>query len=167
MVPLFFQVILLESATKAGARLVIPSLATPTGSLIAGIIMSRWGRLIGLMRIGAVLMFVGNCLLSSLKFVDASWKYFVFIFPANLGQGIIYPATLFTSLASFEHDGETSTSASFKGVFTNSIFRRSRRFHVDHLPDSITWWSLGCVNHVCHCANHARLPSSGGLGRDT
>lgn len=105
MVPLFFQVVLLESASKAGARLVIPSLATPIGSVIAGVIMSRYGKLIAMMRIGSILMAVGNGLLFSLQFADSQWKYFAYIFPANLGQGVVYPSILFTSLASFEHEG--------------------------------------------------------------
>ncbi|KAG8404862.1 hypothetical protein J3459_016669 [Metarhizium acridum] len=109
MVPLFFQVVLLESASKAGARLVIPSLATPIGSVMAGVVMSRYGKLIAMMRIGSVLMAVGNALVFSLRFVDSGWKYFAYIFPANLGQGVVYPSILFTSLASFEHQGISAT----------------------------------------------------------
>lgn len=104
--PLFFQVVLLDSATKAGTRLAIPSLATPVGGVIAGVIMSRWGKLLSLVRIGAVLMTLGNGLVASFGFYDSTWKYIVFIFPANLGQGIIYPAMLFTTLASFDHSGK-------------------------------------------------------------
>ncbi|KAK1985134.1 major facilitator superfamily transporter [Colletotrichum cereale] len=103
MLPLFFQVVLLDSATTAGARLAIPSLATPLGGLIAGIVMSRWGKLIWLVRAGAFLMLFGNALVTALQFQDSRWKYLVYIFPANLGQGIIYPAILFTTLASFDH----------------------------------------------------------------
>ena len=106
MLPLFFQVILEDSATQAGTRLSIPSLATPLGGLVAGIIMSRWGKLIWLVRIGAVIMLLGNALVTSIAFEDSRWKYFVYIFPANLGQGIIYPAILFTTLASFDHAGK-------------------------------------------------------------
>ncbi|KAI1208222.1 MFS general substrate transporter [Annulohypoxylon truncatum] len=103
LLPLFFQIVLLDTATTAGARLAIPSLATPIGGLIAGIVMSRWGKLITIVRIGAILMTIGNGLVTSLNFVDTNWKYFVYIFPANLGQGMIYPGILFTSLATFEH----------------------------------------------------------------
>lgn len=106
MLPLFFQVVLLDSATTAGARLAIPSLATPIGGVIAGVVMSRWGKLIPLVRSGAILMAVGNTLVTSLGFKDSTWKYFVYVFPANLGQGIIYPGILFTSLASFDHAGK-------------------------------------------------------------
>jgi hypothetical protein len=106
MLPLFFQVVLQDTATTAGARLAIPSVATPIGGLVAGVVMSRWGNLVTLVRIGALFMTLGNGLVTSLSFNDNTWKYLVFIFPANLGQGIIYPATLFSTLASFDHSGK-------------------------------------------------------------
>ncbi len=68
--------------------------------------MSRWGKLVTLVRIGAALMVFGNALVTSLGFEDSAWKYYVYIFPANLGQGIVYPGILFTSLATFDHAGE-------------------------------------------------------------
>ncbi len=74
--------------------------------MIAGVVMSRWGKLVTLVRIGAALMVVGNALVTSLGFEDSAWKYYVYIFPANLGQGIVYPGILFTSLATFDHAGE-------------------------------------------------------------
>lgn len=55
-------------------------------------------------------MMLGNALVTSLGFKDSSWKYFVYIFPANLGQGVIYPSILFTSLASFDHAGGSHCS---------------------------------------------------------
>jgi MFS family permease len=48
-----------------------------------------------------------NALMILLKFTDASWKYILYIIPANLGQGIVYPGILFTVLAAFDHDGES------------------------------------------------------------
>lgn len=105
MLPLFFQVVLLDSASKAGGRLAIPSVATPIGGLIAGVIMSRYGHLLGLVRTGAICMTIGNALVTSLQFHDQTWKYYVYILPANLGQGILYPSTLFSNIATFEHSG--------------------------------------------------------------
>ncbi|KAJ5640827.1 hypothetical protein N7528_000452 [Penicillium herquei] len=102
--PLFFQVILMDTPTRAGARLVIPSLMTPVGGLIAGVVMSRWGKLAQLVRVGAALMFIGNLLVTFLGFDDSDWKYFAYIIPANLGQGIVYPGILFTFLSAFDHD---------------------------------------------------------------
>jgi hypothetical protein len=86
--------------------LIIPSLATPVGGLIAGIVMSNYGHLAALVRTGTVLMAVGNGLIVSLKFIEPRWKYFLYIFPANLGQGIVYPGILFTCLAAFGHEGK-------------------------------------------------------------
>ncbi|KAL2020596.1 hypothetical protein VTK56DRAFT_8184 [Thermocarpiscus australiensis] len=48
-------------------------------------------------------MVFGNALVTTLGFEDSPWKHYVYIFPANLGQGIVYPGILFTSLATFEH----------------------------------------------------------------
>lgn len=67
--------------------------------------MSRWGKLAYLVRAGAFLMFLGNLLVMLLRFHDSRWKYFVFVFPANLGQGIVYPGILFSFLAAFDHAG--------------------------------------------------------------
>lgn len=106
MLPLFFQVVLLDSASKAGARLIIPSLATPIGGLISGIVMSRWGKLAHLVRAGSFFMCIGNVLVMLLQFDDAKWKYVAYVFPASLGQGIVYPAILFTFLAAFDHAGK-------------------------------------------------------------
>ncbi|RLM02010.1 hypothetical protein CFD26_109117 [Aspergillus turcosus] len=101
--PLLFQVILLDTPTKAGARLAIPSLATPIGGLISGVVMSRWGRLAYLVRAGCLLMCIGNLLVMSIRFHDAGWKYLTYVIPASLGQGIVYPGILFTFLAAFDH----------------------------------------------------------------
>ncbi|PMB67899.1 putative transporter [Beauveria bassiana] len=106
-----YAAVLLEPAAKAGARLAIPSLAGPLGGLVAGVVMSRWGKLVPLVRVGAFFMLLGNILTATLTFSDSSWKYFAYIFPANFGQGIIYPSILFTSLASFEH-ADPAVSAS-------------------------------------------------------
>lgn len=103
--PLLFQVVLLDTPTKAGARLAIPSLATPLGGYLSGLVMSRWGKLSYLLRTGAALMCVGNLMVALLHFNDAEWKYYAYVIPANLGQGIVYPAILFTFLAAFDHAG--------------------------------------------------------------
>ncbi|KIX10473.1 uncharacterized protein Z518_01556 [Rhinocladiella mackenziei CBS 650.93] len=111
IIPLFFQVVLQDNPSEAGMRLVIPSLATPAGGLVSGIIMSRWGRLSELVRTGCLLMTVGNGLVASLKNQDASWKYLVYLFPANFGQGMSYPAILFTFLAAFDHSQQAVSTS--------------------------------------------------------
>jgi hypothetical protein len=140
--PLFFQVVLLDSASKAGARLIIPSLATPVGGLIAGIVMSRWGKLAQIVRAGAFLMFLGNLLVMLLSFRDAGWKYFVYVFPANLGQGMVYPGILFSFMAAFDHGGESFFFLVKKFVY------RSDSEDLDHAVSASTVYlirSLGTV----------------------
>ncbi|KFY29650.1 hypothetical protein V494_08587 [Pseudogymnoascus sp. VKM F-4513 (FW-928)] len=121
ILPLFFQVVLLDTPSEAGMRLVIPSLGTPVGGVVAGYIMSRYGRLSELVRTGCFFMILGNALVASFKFHDSKWKYLVYLFPANFGQGIAYPSILFTFLAAFEHKDQavaTSMVYLFRSVGT-------------------------------------------------
>ncbi|PMD57777.1 MFS general substrate transporter [Hyaloscypha bicolor E] len=118
-IPLFFQVVLSESASKAGIRLIIPSLGTPVGGLIAGFTMSRWGMLNHLVRLGCLLMVIGNGVMATLNYHDSSWKYIVYLFPANLGQGIVFPSMLFTNIAAFQQSQQavsTSTVYLFRSM---------------------------------------------------
>ncbi|KAM3561793.1 hypothetical protein MY1884_002222 [Beauveria asiatica] len=143
MLPLFFQAVLLETAAKAGARLAIPSLAGPLGGLVAGIVMSRWGKLVPLVRVGACFMLLGNTLTATLAFSDSSWKYSAYIFPANFGQGIIHPAILFTSLASFEH-ADHAVSAST----------------VYLVPSLGTMWGVSMTSAILQTTLSIRLPEA-------
>jgi hypothetical protein len=110
MLPLFFQVVVMDTPSKAGMRLMVPSFATPIGGLIAGYTMSKCGRLAQLIRVGTLLMTIGNLLLVLLNFHNASWKYFLFLFPANLGLGMTNPSVLFSFISAFEHRGKDITS---------------------------------------------------------
>ncbi|RFU27317.1 hypothetical protein B7463_g9028, partial [Scytalidium lignicola] len=116
MIPLFFQVVLQDTPSQAGIRLVIPSLATPIGGFIAGVVMSHYGKLSELVRVGCFLMMFGNGLVASLKYRDSSWKYLIYLVPANLGQGMAYPSILFTFLAAFDHS-EQAVSTSMVYLF--------------------------------------------------
>ncbi|TVY91668.1 putative transporter [Lachnellula willkommii] len=112
MIPLFFQVVLQDSPTQAGLRLVVPSLATPVGGVIAGIVMSRIGKLSWLVRAGCFLMMLGNGLVASLQYTEsARWKYLLYLIPANLGQGMAYPGILFTFLAAFDHSQQAVSTS--------------------------------------------------------
>jgi hypothetical protein len=153
MIPLFFQVILLDSASRAGARLVIPSLATPIGGLIAGIVMTRWGKLSLLVRVGSFLMVVGNLLVMTFKFHDDTWRYFLYLVPANLGQGMAYPGILFTFLATFDHAGEIRYAFRLWRVCTD--FLRPRRFSLHRLHDSL---ARHCMGRGHHLRNYPKRP---------
>ncbi|CAI1936769.1 hypothetical protein SEUBUCD646_0D04960 [Saccharomyces eubayanus] len=109
--PLFFQIVLGDSTAKAGLRLTIPSLFTPIGSLITGISMSKYNCLQSLLYIGISLMFLGNFLFLFIEKTSPNWLIGLFLIPANLGQGITFPTTLFTFIFAFsKRDQATATS---------------------------------------------------------
>jgi hypothetical protein len=147
MIPLFFQVVLLDTPSEAGLRLVIPSLATPVGGVISGFIMSRYGRLNELVRIGCFFMVLGNGLVASLKYHDSNWKYLVYLFPANLGQGIAYPSILFTFLAAFDHSGK-DVFRNVPSFFSDCEFYRASGIYVYGLPLPLAGHCLGCCRFI-------------------
>lgn len=148
MIPLFFQVILEDTPSEAGLRMVIPSLATPVGGLVSGIIMSRWGKLNGLVRTGCFFMMLGNGLVASLKFQDSSWKHLVFLFPANFGQGMCYPAILFTFIAAFDHSRKYDSKVRITRRWLTAC--RTSGFYIACLFVSIHGDGVGCggVFHI-------------------
>jgi hypothetical protein len=178
-----FQVILLDSPSKAGARLVIPCLATPLGGLISGIVMSRWGKLAYLVRTGAALMFIGNLLVMLLRFNDASWKYFAYVIPANLGQGIVYPGILFTFLAAFDHTGKSiilsSATICQLGLPPSAAYPHSKRpllspflyrsccLRINRLPHPLSRNRLGRRSDLHNYAEYTELRPRGGLEWNT
>lgn len=153
-------------------RLVIPSLATPIGGLVSGIIMSRWGYLSALVRIGSLTMVLGNGLVASLKFRDVPWKYLVYLVPANFGQGMVYPAILFTNLAAFDHSRECLFLDSVTTILTKS---RASGFYFHGVSFSINGYCLGsgCIvdvgtKHLDNAAsNKVRRNSKQRRGRKT
>ncbi len=155
MIPLFFQVVLLDSASKAGMRLVVPSIATPIGGLVAGFVMSRWGMLSHLVRLGCFFMILGNGLVASLKFHDSEWKYLVYLFPANLGQGIVYPSILFTNIAAFSQPGEFDGWSQLVLWLT---FNRTSRIDLNGVPLPIDGYSLGSCSSIDDHTKHPIFP---------
>jgi hypothetical protein len=160
MLPLFFQVVLFDSASQAGGRLAIPALATPVGGLIAGFIMSRYGKLITLLRSGVTIMTLGNALVTSLSFSDSTWKYYLFIFPAGLGQGITYPSTLFTNIATFEHSGMPMNLR----TRAHTDNPRSCCFRVHGIFDPQYGLRLGRCHHIGDRADSPEVQTTRGAG---
>ena len=160
MLPLFFQVVLLDSASQAGARLAIPALATPLGGLITGYIMSRYGKLITLLRSGTLCMAVGNALVTALRFTDSTWKYYLFIFPANFGQGITYPATLFTNIATFEHSGKSAMTSMY-WLSADSEPDHAVSASTVYLIRSVgTVWGVAITSAIVQTVLKVKLPSA-------
>ncbi|KAF5700613.1 multidrug efflux transporter (Eurofung) [Fusarium globosum] len=112
LMPFFFQTVLLDTASSAGLRLVPPSLGTPIGGLITGIVMRQGGdHLTFLTRLGLTAMLLSNILLLTLGLHEKDWKYSAYLTLGNFAQGMVYPSILFgfirTTLES-EHAVATS-----------------------------------------------------------
>lgn len=117
-----------------------------------------------LVRVGAFFMLLGNTLTANLAFSDSSWKYFVYIFPANFGQGIIYPSILFTSLASFEHAGKKRFPGRTAVKYSLMQPHRSRRFRFDCISRPISWYNVGGFDNISHRADDAQRSPARGFG---
>lgn len=113
LMPLFFQTVLLDTASVAGLRLVPPSLATPLGGLATGVFMRHSTNLTLLTRGGLFLCFLGASLTVTLGMQDPGWKYSCFLAFGNLGQGIVYPSLLFGTIRASEQKGK-SIATSFQ-----------------------------------------------------
>ena len=64
--PLYFQAVKLESATQAGGRLLVPSLAGTFAGVSTGFIISRTGRLFDTLALGNCLLVIGAIMWRSL-----------------------------------------------------------------------------------------------------
>jgi len=107
MTPLYFLVVLSEGTSTVGLRLIAPSMGFPLGAIIAGYVMSRYGKLNLLVQIGCVVLLLGSLLPLgfSLDHRQSEALYFFSLLPLQIGQGLIYPSSLFTMLAAFSHAG--------------------------------------------------------------
>ncbi|AEO64686.1 uncharacterized protein THITE_2110980 [Thermothielavioides terrestris NRRL 8126] len=103
MVPLYFQAVRGDSPSEAGFRLIIPSLATPVGGVLAGTLMHRGYPLCLNVRLGTATMLLGNLLALTMGMSGSRWKEFVYLVPANLGLGLTNPSVLFSFVSLFEH----------------------------------------------------------------
>ncbi|KAK3998131.1 putative amino acid transporter [Cladorrhinum sp. PSN332] len=103
MIPLYFQAVRGDSPAQAGLRLMIPAFATPVGGVIAGSLMHRGYRLSYNVRLGTLMMLIGNLLALSLGTTGARWKEYLYLVPANLGLGLTNPSVLFSFVSLWEH----------------------------------------------------------------
>ncbi|KAL7271283.1 hypothetical protein RUND412_005976 [Rhizina undulata] len=97
--PLYFQTVLLESATVAGGRLLIPSVAGTIASVATGIIITRTGCLHHTIYVGCVFLVIGTITLCCMDRSFPNWAFLLFLIPSNLGLGFIFPSTLMSVLA--------------------------------------------------------------------
>lgn len=98
-IPLYFQAVLLESATSSGFRFLVPILVasgcgTATGFLITWTKHLKW-----LLILGVFFLFIGSIALSLMQRGMPSWVYVAFLIPSFIGQGFMFPASFMAVLA--------------------------------------------------------------------
>lgn len=79
MIPLYFITVRGDSPTAAGLRLIVPSLATPVGGVVAGVLMGRGVRLCRNVQIGTFFMLLGNLL--AIAMPGSRWVEMVYLVP--------------------------------------------------------------------------------------
>lgn len=101
--PLFFQAVLLTSATKSGLFLVVPvATASATGTL-TGFLISYTRRLKWPLTLGTLFYLLGTALLSSMRRGWPLFAYLLCLVPSSIGQGFQFPGTFMAVLAASEH----------------------------------------------------------------
>jgi MFS family permease len=109
--PLYFQGVRLESAAKAGGRLLIPALTSAISGVSTGLIITRLQRLDCTLYVGEVLMIIGSLLLAIMPRNLPSWGYLLFLVPCHLGNGFVMPSSLMSILTmSTQADQAVATS---------------------------------------------------------
>jgi len=153
MVPLYLQAVRGDSPSAAGVRLMIPSLATPVGGVIAGSLMHRGYRLAYNVRFGTAMMLLGNILAWSMGTTGARWKEFIYLVPANMGLGLTNPSVLFSFISLCEQKGKfPSPSSELSNAPKLTFLLRASCGYLDCVPDSVHGHHLWRDNNDGYCA---------------
>ena len=173
-IPLYFQAVLLESATSSGLRLIVPSIAASTVGTATGFLITWSKRLKPPLVAGAVLLLVGTVVLSLMQRGMPDWAYLVFLVPQSMGQGFMFPATFMSVLAVSEQAEQavvTSTLILWRsmgmvlGVATSSLVLQNALYH--YLTKFVTGPDRDKVSSITHTiqfsipnryAGHRRSP---------
>lgn len=142
-VPIYYQAVLLESATSSGLRLLVPTISATTAGISTGFLITWSRRLKWPMVLGGFLVFLGPTLLSTMDRSWPTWISLFFLVPASMGQGFQFPGTFIGILAVGEQAEQavvTSTLILWRSlgmvlgvsvsslVFQNSLFGFLQRF---------------------------------------
>lgn len=149
ILPILFQINLGDSVAQAGFRLSIPAVATPIGGLLSGIYMAKYSVFSNLVLLGTSLMAIGNFLGLAISKDIPTWVTNLLLIPANLGQGLVYPSSLFLFVYyfdSFKQASSTSTVYLMRNIggvwgiasitaITQAILKKILRGHLELLTN--------------------------------
>ncbi|KAI0939480.1 hypothetical protein AcV5_000887 [Taiwanofungus camphoratus] len=103
-VPLYFSAVRLNSSTDAGLHLLPHSVAISTGSVFAGWVMRRTGKLYGLTLISCVLTVVAAILLVFWNNNTSTFHLWFDIVPQGFGMASVITTTLIAMIASVDKE---------------------------------------------------------------
>ncbi|CAJ0549277.1 Ff.00g028900.m01.CDS01 [Fusarium sp. VM40] len=98
-IPLYFQAVLLTTATTSGLRLIIPTIAASATGTFVGFAVTYTGRLKWPVQSGTICILVGTIGLAMLRRDLPSWVYLLILIPSSIGQGFQFPGTFMAILA--------------------------------------------------------------------
>ncbi|KAI1462035.1 MFS general substrate transporter [Annulohypoxylon moriforme] len=101
--PLFFQAVLLTSATTSGLYLVVPVVTASAAGTLTGFLISYTRRLKWPLTLGTLFYLAGTMLLSSMRRGWPLYAYLLCLVPSSIGQGFQFPGTFMAVLAASEH----------------------------------------------------------------
>lgn len=100
--PLFFQAVLLTTATTSGLCLMIITVVSSASGTSTGFLINYTKRLKWPMGLGAAGFLVGTTVLSFMQRGWPLWLYLLFLVPHSMGQGFQFPGTFMAILAASE-----------------------------------------------------------------
>jgi hypothetical protein len=98
-IPLFFQAVLLESATSSGFRLIAPTIVGAAAGTATGFLITWTKQLKIILVFGVFFMLLGTITMTSMQRGWPGWVYVLCILPANVGGGFMFPGTFMSVLA--------------------------------------------------------------------
>lgn len=110
-VPLFFQGVLLSSATNSGLRLALPSGFASLVGAATGFLITYTKRLKWPLVLGAVMYLFGTIVLATMRPGWPEWLYLLCLLPTSAGQGFQAPGTFIAVLAASEQQAQAVTTS--------------------------------------------------------
>ncbi|KAI9171234.1 LOW QUALITY PROTEIN: transporter [Paramyrothecium foliicola] len=98
-IPLYFQAVLLHSATTSGFSLVAPTVASSVVGAFTGFAIAWTGRLTWSVVSGSIFCLIGTICLACLQRDLPSAVYSIVLLPFAMGQGMQFPGTTMSILA--------------------------------------------------------------------
>ncbi|KAJ7221451.1 vacuolar amino acid permease [Mycena pura] len=114
--PVWFQVVMLETATTSGLHMTPNSIATSLGSVFAGWMMHKTGRYKAINLTFGFFPFVGAVLLSRMREDSGRLQSWLSIIPLGFGNAVVFQTNLIALLAHLP-ESQMATGTGFGALF--------------------------------------------------